>query len=113
MYFITSEKDIQIGQGLQCLYFYATWMPFHKRIVAMIDKVEQKYKNITFQAVDVDYFINQCKRFEITAVPEVLILKEGKEIKRISGLVMTSAFKNTFNDIYNDISGEYYGKEKE
>lgn len=96
--FITREEDLQIDLPLQSLYFYASWMPYHKKFITMISKIEEKYK-IPFYAIDVDQFSNQCKRFSIDSVPSVLILKEGKEIKRIGGLVLTSAFKSTYADI--------------
>lgn len=99
MLFITREEELQIDLPLQALYFYASWMPYHSKMITMIGKMEEKYKNISFSAIDVDEFNNQCKRFTIESIPTVLILKEGKEVKRISGLALTSAFKSAFADI--------------
>jgi thioredoxin 1 len=99
MLFITREEELQIDSPMQALYFYATWMPYHSKFITMISKIEDKYKDISFSAVDVEQFSNQCKRFSINSIPTVLILKEGKEIKRINGLVLTSAFKSAFADI--------------
>ena len=98
MFFITKESEI-IFDKLQGLYFYASWMPFHKKMLIMIKKIEEKYKNVTFLAIDVDYFPTLCKRFSVESIPAVIVLKEGQEIKRINGLVMTSAFKSNFADI--------------
>ncbi len=99
MDFITSEEDIKIKDNIQAFYFYASWMPFHKKMMIMIDKVEKKHK-IEFQAIDTDTFIKQCKRFKIDQIPTVLILKNGLEIKRLTGMLMTSAFTSAFNDIF-------------
>lgn len=99
MLFITREEELQIDKPLQALYFYANWMPYHNKFITMISKIEEKYKDISFSAIDVEEFKNQCKRFSIDSVPTVLILKEGKEVKRINGLVLTSAFKSAFADI--------------
>lgn len=101
MLFITREEEIQIDLPLQALYFYASWMPYHSKMLTMIGKMEDKYKDIPFSAIDVDEFKKQCKRFSISSIPTVLILKEGKEIKRIDGLVLTSAFRSAFADICN------------
>lgn len=89
-----------MDRPIQALYFYASVMPYHNKFLTMIGKMEDKY-DIAFSAIDVDQFSNQCKRFIITSIPTVLILKEGKEIKRINGSVLTSAFKGAFADIYN------------
>lgn len=101
MQFITQEEDLQINLPLQALYFYASWMPYHGKFLTMISKIEEKHKNISFFAIDVDAFPNQCKRFTVESIPEVVILKGGKEIKRISGLTLTSAFRSAFADICN------------
>lgn len=101
MIFVSQESDILLKDKIQALYFYASWMPFHKKMLIMIDKIEQKHNDIEFLAIDVDQFSNQCKRFSINAIPTVVVLKNGKELKRIDGLVMTSAFKSAFVDICN------------
>jgi thioredoxin-like negative regulator of GroEL len=99
MLFITREEELQIDLPLQALYFYASWMPYHNKFLTMISKIEDKYKDISFSAIDVEEFKNQCKRFSIDSVPTVIVLKGGKEVKRINGLVLTSAFKSAFADI--------------
>lgn len=99
MLFITHESELVIYPTIQVLYFYASWMPYHNKMLVMIDKMQEKYKNINFIAIDVDYFKGLCKRFSIESIPTVLVLKNGAEIKRINGIVLTSAFKSAFADI--------------
>jgi thioredoxin 1 len=98
MFFITKEDEL-LFNNLSVLYFYASWMPYHNKMMFMIDKIEKKYENIKFQAIDVDFFKNQCLRFNIKSVPTIVILDNDKEIKRINGIVLTSAFKSVFNEI--------------
>lgn len=99
MIFITQEEELQIDLPLQSLYFYSSWMPYHKKFLTMISKMEEKYKDMPFYAIDVDQFRSQCKRFDVDKIPSVVILKEGQEVKRITGLVLTSAFKSAYADI--------------
>ena len=63
----------------------------------MIDKMEQKY-NMKFFAINADVFPQICRRFSINSIPTVLIFN-NKELKRITGVVLTSAFKSIFADI--------------
>lgn len=100
MLYISQESDIQLA-NIQGLYFYATWMPFHKKMQVMISKIEEKYPQVTFLGIDVDMFKTTCKRFNIDCVPTVLVMRDGQEKKRITGVVMTSAFKSAFVDICN------------
>jgi thioredoxin 1 len=102
MKFITHEDDVNLD-GLHVLYFYASWMPYHKKMMIMIDKIEQKYDNIMFSAVDVDFFKNLCKRFTVASIPSIIVFHDGKEVKRITGMVLTSAFRSVFADICEDI----------
>jgi thioredoxin-like negative regulator of GroEL len=102
MLFITKEEQIQIGTTLQILYFYASWMPFHRKYLTMIEKIEDTYKDISFCAIDVDQFRSQCKRFAITSIPAVLIIQGGRETQRILGAPITSVFKRAFADICID-----------
>lgn len=99
MLFITREEELQLDKPLQSLYFYASWMPYHSKFITMIGKMEEKRKDMHFYAIDTDQFRNQCKRFAIDSIPTVLILQDGKEIKRINGLILTSAFRSAFADI--------------
>jgi thiol-disulfide isomerase/thioredoxin len=99
MIFLTKEEELQFNGKIIALYFYASWMPFHKKMVTMINKIEDKYKDIRFVAIDVDYFKGLCKRFNVGSIPEVVVFSNGKELKRINGLVLTSAFKSIFADI--------------
>ena len=99
MLFITEDNEFKVQDGIQGIYFYATWMPFHKKMTLMISKVEEKHNNISFVGVDVDCFRSLTKRFDVKSVPIVLVLSNGSEKKRIEGLVMTSSFKAIFNDI--------------
>lgn len=99
MIFITQESDLCFN-GVCVLYFYASWMPSHKKMLIMLDKMEQKYNNIKFFAINTDAFSQICRRFSIDSIPTVLIFN-NKELKRITGVVLTSAFKSAFADIYS------------
>ncbi len=98
MIFITQEEELSLNKT-QVFYFYAIWMPFHKKMMHMIEKMEEKREDISFFAIDVDHFKGLCRRFSVESIPSVVVFKDGKEIKRINGLVMTSAFKSAFADI--------------
>lgn len=99
MQFISQEEELTFKSPVQSLYFYASWMPYHKKMITMIEKMQEKHKGVDFFAIDVDHFNGLCKRFQIDSIPTVLLLKEGTEIKRINGIVLTSAFKSAFADI--------------
>lgn len=102
MIFLVEEKDLNIEEKITVLYFYASWMPFHKKFLSMISKAEILYKNILFYGINVNDFKSLCLRFNVNSIPELIIFKNKQEIKRINGLVLFSAFKSVFNDIFKN-----------
>lgn len=100
-YLLPEESINQLDEGLCVLYFYSSWMKFHKRFDYMINSYENKNNNFNFFAVDVDYHKDLCKRLGVECVPLIIILFDNKEIKRCEGLLLSSAFKAALNDIYD------------
>ena len=100
MLFITNDDELRLDKPLQSLYFYSSYLPFHKTFLTMISKMEDKHKDVSFYGVDTDHFKNQCKRFNVSSIPTVLLFKNGKEVKRINGLTLTSAFRKAYADTF-------------
>lgn len=99
MLFLTKETELIYNSNITAIYFYANWMPFNKKMIKMIDKIEKKYNYISFFAVDCDNFKGLCRRFNIEQIPTIIINNNGSETKRLNGIIMTSAFKKAFDDI--------------
>ena len=99
MLFITQEEEIKMDHPIQALYFYTSWMPFHNKLVHVISQIEEKYKDISYLAIDAEYFHTQCIRFAILSVPTLLLLKNGREVKRVEGSVKRQNFIGAFDDI--------------
>lgn len=97
MIYLSSEENFKIDDSCHILYFYAPWMIFHKKFIKMISVVEENDKNINFIAIDVDNYKNICKRYNVTAIPSIVMLYNRREINRCSGVLMTSAFKKFCN----------------
>lgn len=100
MIFITSEDEL-ILHNKYCLYFYSKWMPFNKKMASMLKNIQEKYKDISIYAIDVDEFKSSCKRFKINSVPQILFFKEGIEKERIEGICISSALKSAFLKVFN------------
>lgn len=100
MNFIIEESEVKLNEGFVSLYFYASWMPFHKKNQLMIDKIEKEF-DIEFLAIDTDHFKGLVKRFDINSVPSFLIFKDGQEKKRLVGYILTSAFRNAYRTVVN------------
>jgi len=103
MNFITNEDDVKIGKGIYAMYFYTPWLIHHKKMMIMINKVKEKYKDICYMGIDASHFKRIVSIYEVESVPTIILFNNGKEIDRINGVCLTSAFKAFFDDIYKKV----------
>ena len=100
MIFVIDEEEVKLNEGFTSLYFYAPWMPYHKKCMIMIEKMEEKFPQLKFLAIDTDQFKGLVTRFDVTSVPTFIVFSDGIEKKRMVGYILTSAFKSVFIDIF-------------
>jgi|SRR5208283_4575888 len=110
MEFLTQEKELTWLRPIQVLYFYSDWMTYHLKMLLMLDKAEQKHKDMAFFAIDVDHFAGLVKRFNIELIPTVILIKDFKEVHRIEGLLPAADFTAVFADICKSESHNLYGE---
>lgn len=78
------------------LYFYANWMPQHKRMMKVINNLSEIGYNVI--VIDVDSYKEFAKANEIQSVPTFIFYKNRKKVKLIEGLQMSSVINN---EVYN------------
>lgn len=72
------------SQALVC-DFSAAWCGPCKMLEPVLRKLEKEYPEITFVKVDVDKQDGLSEEHGVQAMPTLLFVKNGKEIKRIVG----------------------------
>jgi thioredoxin 1 len=65
--------------------FYADWCNPCKRMSPIIDGVASTMPGFTFIKINRDYFLDLAKLYNITSIPTLIFLKNGKEIGRYNG----------------------------
>jgi hypothetical protein len=94
MKFLTSEKDLYLVlQEDGIVYFYSSNQSVFISEM-MHSLMSELNKNNNILCIDLFYFKNIYKRFDITEIPTILIIKGGKEIKRIIGVPSINNFDN-------------------
>jgi thioredoxin 1 len=82
------------------LYFTADWCNPCKRVRPIVDEINRE--SVTkFQIVDADSEMELVKRFEIRSVPTFILIKDGKETKRITGAQTREQLEAFINDEKN------------
>ena len=81
-------------------YFTADWCNPCKKVKPIVEEMNRE--SITkFQMIDVDSEMELVKRFEIRSVPTFILIKDGKETKRITGAQTREQLEAFINDKKN------------
>lgn len=80
------EKEIINHKGYALVDFWATWCPPCRMMAPVLESAEQQLGNkINFVKVDVDEQQQLAAEFDIMSIPTLVVFKDGKPVKRMSG----------------------------
>ena len=92
-----------IGEGVTLIDFYATWCGPCRMISPIIEEIEESYQDkIKVAKVDVDECNEIAIKYNINAIPAILIFKDN-ELKSVNvGFIP----KEGINDLINKVLSE-------
>lgn len=96
---VKSESDFQLGSGICAVEFSAEWCGPCKRMEPTVEKLESEFKSAVFFSVDVDDVPSIAQKYKIRTLPTFLVLKDGQEINRITGVSLIEPLRKIFRDI--------------
>lgn len=80
------EKEIINHKGYALVDFWATWCPPCRMMAPVLESTEQQLGDkINFVKVDVDEQQLLATEFDIMSIPTLVVFKDGKPVKRMSG----------------------------
>ena len=83
----TKEFDEIVNKdNLTVIDFFGTWCMPCKRIRPILEKVEEKLKDINFYGVDVDDCHEIAVRYRVFSVPTIMCFKSGHKVGTMVGL---------------------------
>ena len=87
------EKEIINHKGYALVDFWATWCPPCRMMAPVLESAEQQLGDkINFVKVDVDEQQQLATEFDIMSIPTLVVFKDGKPVKRMSGYRPLDAF---------------------
>ncbi len=98
---MTSEEfDEIIGSKDVCVVdFSASWCGPCRMMAPVLEDVSDKYKGkYFFYQIDIDSAEELAEKFNVTAVPTIIVLKKGKEVDRTSGYQDLNEFERFLNN---------------
>ena len=82
---------------IQVLYFTAEWCNPCQRTRPVAEELNSE-GIINFQFIDADSEIDMINKFGIKSVPTYILIKNGKEVKRINGAKTREQFLDFINE---------------
>jgi thioredoxin 1 len=81
------EFESILGSGKTCICdFSASWCGPCRLMAPILEDISEKYKkSYYFYQIDIDSAEEIAKKYNVTAVPTIIIFRDGKELGRTSG----------------------------
>ena len=92
MIFLTNEKDLILNKN--CLLYFYSSEQVNSVGQIMYKVICELGKAFPTLCVDLCYFENMCKRFDIKEIPTILLIEDGQEKKRINGVPSENDINN-------------------
>ena len=90
----SSEFDTEVKDGEVIVDFYADWCGPCKMLAPVFQELAKDMDGTAkFVKVDVDNTQDIAARFQVSSIPTVAILKDGKEVDRIIGFMPKQAIE--------------------
>jgi thioredoxin 1 len=83
---------------LEVKKFSASWCGPCKILAPTFNEVKNSFSGVSFNEYDVDDSADVASQFGIRSVPTVVLVKDGKEIKRIVGAQSKMVYENAINE---------------
>jgi thioredoxin 1 len=83
---------------LEVKKFSASWCGPCKILAPTFNEVKNSFSGVSFNEYDVDDSSDIASQFGIRSVPTVVLVKDGKEIKRIVGAQSKMVYENAINE---------------
>ena len=78
--------------------FSAVWCGPCRALTPVMNEIKGNYSNVKFEEYDIDEYSDITEEYGVRSVPTVIIVKDGIEINRFTGLSSKMAYVNAINE---------------
>ena len=84
------KKEVLEESNKVLVDFYADWCGPCKMLSPIVEDVAKEVENVKFVKINVDEAQDLAIKYNIMSIPTLVLIKEGKEVNRVVGLVSKS-----------------------
>ncbi len=82
--------------------FYSDWCPPCKKQSPIIDELKEEYKDVKFEKIDVDEKQDMATKYDVRAIP-TLIIECGDQVEeRFVGLTNKKTLKKSLDEVISN-----------
>ena len=78
--------------------FSAVWCGPRRALAPVMNEIKGNYSNVKFEEYDIDEYSDITEEYGVRSVPTVIIVKDGIEVNRFTGLSSKMAYVNAINE---------------
>jgi thioredoxin 1 len=83
---------------LEVKKFSAVWCGPCRALAPVMNEIKGQFENVKFIDYDVDEAFDEASEYGIRSVPTVVLVKDGVEINRFTGVSSKMAYVNAINE---------------
>ena len=78
--------------------FSAVWCGPCRALTPVMNEIKGNFSNVKFEEYDIDEYSDITEEYGVRSVPTVIIVKDGIEVNRFTGLSSKMAYINAINE---------------
>ena len=78
--------------------FSASWCGPCRALTPVMNEIKGQFSGVKFEEYDIDEYSDITEEYGVRSVPTVIIVKDGIELQRFTGLSSKMAYVNAINE---------------